>query len=96
MRSAGIARPQATMRSIRQNLFFASVYNMVGVPVAAGILYPAFRHSAEPGDCGARHGASSVCARTSGHLFRIAAFGGKRQTSTWFWENRFLSGEDVL
>ncbi len=30
----------ATMRNIRQNLFFAFVYNMVGVPVAAGVLYP--------------------------------------------------------
>lgn len=32
----------ATMRNIRQNLFFAFAYNMVGVPVAAGILYPFF------------------------------------------------------
>jgi Cu+-exporting ATPase len=32
----------ATMRNIRQNLFFAFVYNAVGVPVAAGILYPFF------------------------------------------------------
>jgi Cu+-exporting ATPase len=31
---------QATMRNIRQNLFFAFAYNMVGVPVAAGVLYP--------------------------------------------------------
>ena len=31
---------RATMRNIRQNLFFAFVYNSVGVPVAAGILYP--------------------------------------------------------
>ena len=30
------------MRNIRQNLFFAFVYNAVGVPVAAGILYPWF------------------------------------------------------
>ena len=30
------------MRNIRQNLFFAFVYNVLGVPVAAGILYPAF------------------------------------------------------
>jgi Cu+-exporting ATPase len=30
------------MRNIRQNLFFAFVYNSVGVPVAAGILYPFF------------------------------------------------------
>ena len=31
-----------TMRNIRQNLFFAFVYNIVGVPLAAGVLYPAF------------------------------------------------------
>ena len=31
---------QATIRNIRQNLFFAFVYNALGVPVAAGILYP--------------------------------------------------------
>ncbi|HBC55181.1 MAG TPA: copper-transporting ATPase, partial [Alphaproteobacteria bacterium] len=32
----------ATMRNIRQNLFFAFIYNGLGVPVAAGILYPFF------------------------------------------------------
>ena len=32
----------ATMRNIRQNLFFAFVYNSVGVPIAAGVLYPVF------------------------------------------------------
>jgi Cu+-exporting ATPase len=31
---------RATLRNIRQNLFFAFVYNMVAVPVAAGVLYP--------------------------------------------------------
>jgi Cu+-exporting ATPase len=43
---AGIVRArklsQATMRNIRQNLFFAFVYNSLGVPVAAGVLYPFF------------------------------------------------------
>jgi P-type Cu+ transporter len=43
---AGIARARAlsaaTMRNIRQNLFFAFIYNAVGVPIAAGLLYPAF------------------------------------------------------
>jgi Cu+-exporting ATPase len=33
---------QATMRNIRQNLFFAFVYNAIGVPIAAGALYPVF------------------------------------------------------
>jgi Cu+-exporting ATPase len=42
----GIARARrlsrATMRNIRENLFFAFVYNALGVPIAAGVLYPAF------------------------------------------------------
>ena len=42
----GIARARrlsrATLRNIRQNLFFAFVYNALGVPLAAGVLYPAF------------------------------------------------------
>jgi Cu+-exporting ATPase len=33
---------RATMRNIRQNLFFAFIYNVLGVPIAAGVLYPAF------------------------------------------------------
>jgi len=33
---------QATMNNIRQNLFFAFIYNAAGIPIAAGILYPAF------------------------------------------------------
>src|SRR5205807_8934167 len=33
---------RATMRNIRQNLFFAFIYNTIGVPLAAGVLYPVF------------------------------------------------------
>ena len=33
---------RATMKNIRQNLFFAFVYNVLGVPIAAGVLYPVF------------------------------------------------------
>jgi Cu+-exporting ATPase len=36
------ALSKATMRNIRQNLFFAFIYNAVGVPLAAGVLYPFF------------------------------------------------------
>jgi Cu+-exporting ATPase len=43
---AGIARARAlsyaTMRNIRENLVLAFAYNVVGIPVAAGVLYPAF------------------------------------------------------
>jgi P-type Cu+ transporter len=43
---AGIARArrlsQATMRNIRQNLLLAFIYNALGIPLAAGALYPAF------------------------------------------------------
>src|SRR5215208_1915978 len=43
---AGIARArrlsEAVMRNIRQNLFFAFIYNAAGVPIAAGVLYPIF------------------------------------------------------
>ena len=42
----GIAKARrlsrATMRNIRQNLFFAFIYNVLGVPIAAGVLYPFF------------------------------------------------------
>jgi Cu+-exporting ATPase len=38
----GLALSRATMRNIRQNLVLAFVYNVVGIPVAAGVLYPAF------------------------------------------------------
>jgi Cu+-exporting ATPase len=40
VRAVNLAR--ATMRNIRQNLFFAFIYNALGVPVAAGVLYPVF------------------------------------------------------
>ena len=36
------------MRNIRQNLFFAFVYNSVGIPIAAGVLYPFFGAAAQP------------------------------------------------
>jgi Cu+-exporting ATPase len=51
---------EATMRNIRQNLFFAFVYNAAGVPVAAGVLYPVFGILLSPIIAAAAMAASSV------------------------------------
>ena len=40
--AAGIALARRTMRTMRQNLFWAFVYNVIGIPIAAGALYPRF------------------------------------------------------
>ena len=51
---------RATMRNIRQNLFFAFVYNLLGVPIAAGILYPVFGLLLQPVFAAAAMSFSSV------------------------------------
>jgi len=60
----GIARArrlsERTMRNIRQNLFFAFVYNFLGVPIAAGVLYPWFGVLLSPMIASAAMSASSV------------------------------------
>lgn len=38
--ASSIALSKATVRNIKQNLFFAFIYNVLGIPVAAGLLYP--------------------------------------------------------
>ena len=48
------------MRNIKQNLFFAFVYNAVGVPIAAGVLYPAFGLLLSPMIAAAAMSVSSV------------------------------------
>jgi P-type Cu+ transporter len=51
---------QATMRNIRQNLLFAFIYNAAGVPIAAGVLYPAFGLTLSPVVAAAAMALSSV------------------------------------
>jgi Cu+-exporting ATPase len=51
---------RAVMRNIRQNLFFAILFNAAGVPIAAGVLYPLFRILLSPIIAGAAMSLSSV------------------------------------
>jgi Cu+-exporting ATPase len=51
---------RATMRNIRQNLFFAFAYNVLGIPIAAGILFPFFDLLLSPMLASAAMSASSV------------------------------------
>src|SRR5450631_1109112 len=63
---------QATMRNIRQNLFFAFIYNAVGVPIAAGILYPFFGILLSPIFAAAAMSFSSVSVITNALRLRHA------------------------
>ncbi|RYY66844.1 MAG: heavy metal translocating P-type ATPase, partial [Chitinophagaceae bacterium] len=54
------ALSSAVMRNIKQNLFFAFIYNVIGVPIAAGVLYPAFGLLLSPMIAAAAMSVSSV------------------------------------
>jgi Cu+-exporting ATPase len=66
---------EATMRNIRQNLFFAFIYNAAGVPVAAGVLYPAFGILLSPVIAAAAMSLSSVSVIGNALRLRTAAIG---------------------
>ncbi len=77
----GIARArllsQATMRNIRQNLFFAFVYNALGVPIAAGVLYPFFGLLLSPMIAAAAMSFSSVSVVSNALRLRAVKLGSK-------------------
>ena len=57
---SAVALSKATIRNIRQNLFWAFFYNSLGIPIAAGVLYPAFGISLNPMIAAAAMSMSSV------------------------------------
>ena len=63
---------RATMRNVKQNLFFAFVYNAIGVPIAAGVLYPVFGLLLSPIFAGAAMAMSSVSVVTNALRLRRA------------------------
>ncbi len=63
---------RATMRNVKQNLFFAFVYNALGVPIAAGVLYPFFGVLLSPIFAGAAMAMSSVSVVTNALRLRRA------------------------
>jgi P-type E1-E2 ATPase len=78
----GISRARTlslkTMRNIRQNLFFAFVYNSIGVPLAAGMLYPAFGLLLSPMIASAAMAFSSVSVIANALRLRAPARAPKR------------------
>jgi P-type Cu+ transporter len=65
-----IALSRATMRNIRQNLFFALVYNAIGIPIAAGLLYPFFGIHLSPIIAAAAMALSSLSVVTNANRLR--------------------------
>ncbi len=66
-----IAISQATLRNIKQNLFGAFIYNTLGIPVAAGILYPFIGVLLNPMIAGAAMAASSVTVVSNANRLRL-------------------------
>ena len=75
--SDAIALSRATMRNIRQNLFWAFFYNCLGIPVAAGVLYPAFGIQLSPMIGAAAMSMSSVF--VVGNALRLRFFNKKNK-----------------
>ena len=76
----------ATVRTIRQNLFWAFIYNLIGVPVAAGVLFPLNGFLLNPMLAGAAMALSSVS--VVANSLRLKAKGGRARKTTE--ENQYL------
>jgi Cu2+-exporting ATPase/Cu+-exporting ATPase len=72
-----ITLAKATMRIIRQNLFWAFIYNVIGIPLAAGAFYPLFGIFLNPVFSGIAMAGSSVSVVTNSLRLKAAKLGGK-------------------
>jgi Cu+-exporting ATPase len=72
-----IAISRATVRNIKQNLFGAFIYNSLGIPVAAGILYPVMGILLNPMIAGAAMALSSVTVVSNANRLRLVSLGEK-------------------
>ena len=62
---------QQTVNTIKQNLFWAFIYNLIGIPIAAGVLYPSFGFQLNPMIAGAAMALSSVCVVSNSLLLKL-------------------------
>ncbi len=72
---------RATVRNIKGNLFWAFFYNVLGIPVAAGVLYPLFKITLTPMIGSAAMSASSVCVVSNALRLRGFKYKSKAQTN---------------
>lgn len=73
---------KAVIRNIKQNLFWAFFYNSIGIPLAAGVLYPAFGIKLNPMFGAAAMSLSSICVVSNALRLKGVKLSGKAEAKT--------------
>ncbi|CAL9061477.1 unnamed protein product [Musa banksii] len=87
---------KVTMKTVKQNLWWAFAYNIVGIPVAAGILLPSTGTMLTPSIAGALMGLSSVGVMTNSLFLRFRAGKGKKHMHKHQRQSRDIPDSDIL